>query len=163
MFTVAKIKDGGPYLKNHLSANDYYSEKKMVIGQWVVNGSEHLGLRGEIEAGDPAFEALKQNRHPDGSGKLTPRDGEGQVKFFDFQSSAQKSVSIMAVTMGYTPLLEAHDAAAALAFGELERFAARQANTYSGRANQRTSNVGDPVCREGLSKQDGAVLPGLGL
>jgi hypothetical protein len=63
------------------------------------------------------------------------------VKFFDFQCSAQKSVSIMAVTMGDTRLLAAHDAAAALAFGELERFAARQANTFAGRANQRTSNV----------------------
>jgi len=141
MFTMAKIKDGGTYLKNHLSANDYYSEKETVIGQWVGKGSEHLGLRGEIEAGDPAFEALRQNRHPDGSGKLTPRDGEGRVKFFDFQCSAQKSVSIMAVTMGDTRLLAAHDAAAALAFGELERFAARQANTIAGRANQRTSNV----------------------
>ena len=100
MFTMAKIKDGGTYLKNHLSANDYYSEKETVIGQWVGRGSEHLDLRGEIEAGDPAFEALRQNRHPDGSGKLTPRDGEGRVKFFDFQCSAQKSVSIMAVTMG---------------------------------------------------------------
>jgi conjugative relaxase-like TrwC/TraI family protein len=141
MFTMAKIKDGGTYLKNHLSANDYYSEKETVIGQWVGRGSEHLGLRGEIEAGDPAFEALRQNRHPDGSGKLTPRDGEGRVKFFDFQCSAQKSVSIMAVTMGDTRLLAAHDAAAALAFGELERFAARQENNFGGRVNRRTSNV----------------------
>ncbi|MGA2693902.1 MAG: MobF family relaxase, partial [Opitutaceae bacterium] len=129
------------YLSRHLTANDYYSEKETVIGQWVGRGAEHLGLRGEIEAGNPAFEALRQNRHPDGSGKLTPRDGEGRVKFFDFQCSAQKSVSIMAVTMGDTRLLAAHDAAVALAFGELERFAARQANTYAGRANQRTSNV----------------------
>ncbi len=91
-----------------------------------------LNLRGEIEAGDPAFENLRNNRHPDGSGKLTPRDGKSRVKFFDFQCSAQKSVSIMAVTMGDTRLLAAHDAAAALAFGELERFAARQANTLPG-------------------------------
>ena len=141
MFTMAKIKDGGTYLKNHLSANDYYSEKETVIGQWVGRGAEHLGLRGEIAAGDPAFEALRKNRRPGSSEKLTPRDGEGRVRFFDFQCSAQKSVSIMAVTMGDTGLLAAHDAAAALAFGELERFAARQANTYAGRANQRTSNV----------------------
>jgi conjugative relaxase-like TrwC/TraI family protein len=141
MFTMAKIKDGGTYLKRHLTANDYYSEKETVIGQWAGRGAEHLSLRGEIAAGDPAFEALRQNRHPDGSGKLTPRDGEGRVKFFDFQCSAQKSVSIMAVTLGDTRLLAAHDAAAALAFGELERFAARQENNFGGRVNRRTSNI----------------------
>ncbi len=47
----------------------------------------------------------------------------------------------MAVTMGDTRLLAAHDAAAALAFGELEKFAARQENTFAWRANRRTSNV----------------------
>jgi hypothetical protein len=47
----------------------------------------------------------------------------------------------MAVTMGDTRLLEAHDAAAKLAFAELERFAARQANTALTRINIPTGNV----------------------
>jgi conjugative relaxase-like TrwC/TraI family protein len=141
MFTMAKIKDGGTYLKKHLSANDYYSEKESVVGQWVGKATERLMLSGEIGAHDQAFEALRNNRHPGGSGKLTPRDGNDRVKFFDFQCSAQKSVSIMAVTMGDTRLLAAHDAAAAVAFGELERFAARQENNFGGRLNRRTSNV----------------------
>jgi conjugative relaxase-like TrwC/TraI family protein len=141
MFTMAKIKDGSTYLSKHLTANDYYCENETVVGQWVGHGAEKLNLHGEIKAGDPAFENLRNNRHPDGSGKLTPRDGHGRVKFFDFQCSAQKSVSVMGVTMGDTRLLAAHDAAALLAFGEMERFAARQDNTFAGRANQRTSNV----------------------
>jgi conjugative relaxase-like TrwC/TraI family protein len=141
MFTMAKIKDGGTYLSRHLTANDYYSENETVVGQWLGRGTERLGLRGEIRAGDLAFERLRKNRYPDGSGKLTPRDGEKRVKFFDFQCSAQKSVSVMAVTMGDTRLLAAHDAAAAAAFGELEKFAARQANTLIGRTNRRTANV----------------------
>ncbi len=141
MFTMAKIKSGGTYLRRHLTANDYYCAKETVIGQWIGRGTERLGLRGEIRAGDPAFEYLRKNRHPGGSGKLTPRDGDNRVRFFDFQCSAQKSVSVMAVTMGDTRLLAVHDAAAALAFGELEKFAARQANTLSSRINRRTSNV----------------------
>jgi len=141
MFTMAKIKDGRTYLNQHLTANDYYCEKETVIGQWVGRGAERLGLHGEIQAGDPTFEALRRNRHPGGSEKLTPRDSENRVKFFDFQCSAQKSVSVMAVTLGDTRLLAAHDAAAALAFGELERFAARQANTVAQRANRRTANI----------------------
>ena len=97
------------------------ARNETVVGQWVGRGAEKMNLHGEIGAGDPAFENLRNNRHPDGSGKLTPRDGNDRVKFFDFQCSAQKSISIMAVTMGDTRLLAAHDAAAALAFGELEK------------------------------------------
>jgi conjugative relaxase-like TrwC/TraI family protein len=138
---MAKIKSGGTYLKQHLTANDYYSEKETVVGQWVGLGAEKLNLHGEIKGDDPAFECLRNNLNPAGSGKLTPRGGENRVRFFDFQCSAQKSVSVMAVTVGDTRLLAAHDAAAALAFGELERFAARQENTLVWRANRRTSNV----------------------
>jgi len=76
MFTMAKIKDGRTYLNQHLTANDYYCEKETVIGQWVGRGAERLGLRGEIRSGDAAFEALRKNRHPAGSKKLTPRDSE---------------------------------------------------------------------------------------
>ncbi len=141
MFTMAKIKNGGTYLSHHLTANDYYCENETVVGQWVGRGAEKLNLHGEIKAGDAAFENLRNNRHPNGAGKLTPRDGNDRVKFFDFQCSAQKSISVMAVTMGDTRLLAAHDAAAALAFGELEKFAARQENTFAWRANRRTSNV----------------------
>jgi conjugative relaxase-like TrwC/TraI family protein len=140
MFTMAKIKDGGTYLDTHLAANDYYCENESVVGQWMGRGAGRLGLGGEIHAGDPSFENLRKNRSPDGE-KLTPRDSPSRVKFFDFQCSAQKSVSVMAVTLGDTRLLAAHDAAAKLAFGELERFAARRANTALTQATVRTANV----------------------
>jgi len=141
MFTMAKIKNGSTYLSRHLSANDYYCEEETVIGEWVGQGAEKLGLNTEIHAQDSAFERLRNNRYPDGSDRLTPRDGNNRVKFFDFQCSAQKSVSIMAVTLGDSRLLAAHDVAARLAFGELEKFAARQANSALQRANRRTANL----------------------
>ena len=140
MFTMAKIKDGGTYLERHLAANDYYCENETIVGKWMGRGAGRLGLEGEIHAGDQSFENLRNNRCPDGD-KLTPRDSPNRVKFFDFQCSAQKSVSVMAVTLGDTRLLEAHDAAAKLAFSELEKFAARQANTALTRINIRTANV----------------------
>lgn len=141
MFTMAKIKDGGTYLERHLAANDYYCENESVIGTWTGKGASRLGLQGEIRAGDKSFESLRNNRVPESNEKLTPRDGANRVKFFDFQCSAQKSVSVMAVTVGDTRLLAAHDAAAKFAFAELERFAARQANTALTRINVRTGNV----------------------
>lgn len=141
MFTMAKIRNGGTYLARHLSANDYYSEREEIQGVWTGQGAARLGLTSPIHPGDAAFELLRNNRTPDGAGKLTPRDGEDRIRFFDFQCSAQKSVSIMAVTMGDDRLLVAHDEAAKLAFSELEKFGARQANTIFQRASVRTSNV----------------------
>src|SRR5580658_10707468 len=141
MFTLAKIKDGGTYLERHLAANDYYCENESVVGKWVGEGARRLGLNQDIRAGDKSFENLRNNRVPDSAEKLTPRDSPNRVKFFDFQCSAQKSVSVMAVTLGDTRLLDAHDAAAKLAFMELETFAARRANTALTQANVRTANV----------------------
>ena len=125
MFTCAKIKDGSTYLSSHLTANDYYCENEHVTGVWVGKGAERLGLSGDsIGKDDAAFEALRRNLLPDGSGRLTPRRAENGIRFFDFQCSAQKSVSIMAVTLEDQRLYTAHDRAAATAFAELERFAA---------------------------------------
>jgi conjugative relaxase-like TrwC/TraI family protein len=141
MFTMAKIKDGGTYLERHLAANDYYCENESVVGKWIGRGARRLGLEQDIKAGDRSFENLRNNRVPDSTEKLTPRDSPNRVKFFDFQCSAQKSVSVMAVTMGDTRLLQVHDAAAKLAFTEMEKFASRQANTPLTRINIPTGNV----------------------
>ncbi len=152
MFTMAKIRNGSTYVARHLSANDYYSEGECIVGEWMGEGAKRLGLDGSIHPDDAAFENLRLNRHPDGSGKLTPRDGKDRVRFFDFQCSAQKSVSILAVTMGDGRLLAAHDAAARIAFRELEKFAARQANTAFHRANIRTANLTAAVFRHTASR-----------
>ncbi|NUQ64488.1 MAG: relaxase domain-containing protein [Pirellulales bacterium] len=152
MFTMAKIRNGGTYLARHLAASDYYSEREKVVGVWTGQGAEQLGLKTPILPGDTAFENLRNNRHPDGSQKLTPRDGADRIRFFDFQCSAQKSVSIMAVTMGDDRLLAAHDDAARLAFAELEKFAGRQANTVFQRATVRTGNVVAAVFRHTASR-----------
>ncbi len=138
---MAKIRDGSTYLGRHLTANDYYCENESVIGRWVGRAAERLGLSGEIRAGDVAFDNLRNNRLPDGSGKLTPRDCADRIRFYDFQCSAPKSVSIMAVTLGDERLLAAHDHATAVAFAELEKFAATQANTIVTRNNRLTANV----------------------
>src|SRR5437773_12373198 len=99
MFTCAKIKDGSTYLSSHLTANDYYCENELVTGVWVGKGAERLGLSGDtIAKDDAAFEALRRNLLPDGSGRLTPRRAEDRLRSFDFQRSAQNHVTAMAVT-----------------------------------------------------------------
>jgi len=125
MFTCAKIRGGRTYLGKHLTSNDYYNENEHVVGKWIGKASKRLDLENRpINAKDKAFEALRKNLHPSGSGEpLTPKREEKGVRFFDFQCSTQKSVSIMAVVMDDKRLYDAHDRAAATAFAELERFA----------------------------------------
>jgi len=141
MFTMAKIRDGSTYLSRHLISNDYYCEKESLQGKWLGRGADRLNLHNQIAAGDQAFEALRANKHPMTGERLTPRDREDRIRFFDFQCSAQKSVSIMAVTFGDERLLMAHDEAARIAFTELEQFAATQANTPLERQTRLTGNV----------------------
>jgi conjugative relaxase-like TrwC/TraI family protein len=118
---MAKLMDGSSYLGNHLVANDYFCEGEKVVGVWLGEGTHLLRLMGEIEAGNRYFEALRQNVDPLKGGRLTPRSPT--VKFFDFQCSAQKSVSLVAVLMDDRRLVIAHDEACQKAFSELEKFA----------------------------------------
>ncbi len=176
MFTSAKIRNGSTYLANHLAANDYYAKGEKVTGQWVGKASESLGLSGAVTPAD--FEALRINRHPGTSERLTPRtkdtrqptlmeaarafrekngrSGSAQevanfrlemkpvsnrVAFLDFQCSAPKSVSIMAVLAEDPRLRDAHTKASRLALGELEQFASRQNNSPVERRSEITGNI----------------------
>lgn len=144
MFTMAKLRDGSTYLANHLSANDYYSEKESVAGVWVGQGAERLGLAGrEIGAHDEAFERLRSNRHPLTGRKLTARTGDGRIAFLDFQCSAPKSVSLLAVTFGDERLRQAHHDAVTVAFTELERFAARRVRDGAAAWSEQTALTGN--------------------
>ena len=63
-----------------------------------------------------------------------------RVAFYDFQCSAQKSVSIMALLVDER-LRKAHEEAVRVAFRELEQFASRQKNTLTARDWEFTGNL----------------------
>jgi len=154
MFTCKKIRNGSTYLSTHLTANDYYCEGEHVMGTWVGKGAELLGIADEaIDKNDTAFESLRLNQHPAGSGQLTPRNVENSIRFFDFQCSAQKSVSIMAVTLGDQRLYEAHDRASRLALGELERFAAVQTGQGRRKHRETAGNICAAAFRHDASRE----------
>jgi len=93
---------------------------------------------------ESAFE--KKHHRPGSAAEVEAhRLGMGQVSnrvaFFDFQCSAQKSVSIMAVLAGDERLREAHGRASVTALRELERFASRQNNTPTARQLEMTGNI----------------------
>lgn len=136
---MAKIRNGSTYLAHHLSANDYYAEGEKVRGVWVGQGAAKLGLADEVLP--EQFEALRNNQQPGTDEPLTPRTRGHRVAFFDFQCSAQKSVSIMAMLAGDERLRTAHEQASKIAFAELEQFAARQKNTLFSRHSEITGNL----------------------
>lgn len=142
---MAKIRDGSTYLDNHLCANDYYAEGESVSGQWQGQLAALLGLveGQEIQAGDAAFRMLRENVNPATGEKLTQRNVEGSIRFFDFQCSAQKSVSVLHALTGDERLAGAHDRAAARAFAELESFAACRVRAGAAAWSQDTRATGN--------------------
>ena len=73
--------------------------------------------------------------------RLSMKPVSNRVAFFDFQCSAQKSVSILAVLGGDKRLRTAHEEASRIALSELERFASRQRNTPLQRQSELTGNI----------------------
>ena len=134
MFTMAKIRDGSTYLDNHLVNNDYYAEGEQVVGRWHGRLAARFGVTPDqqIFAGDRAFRLLRENVNPATGRKLTQRDVDNSIRFFDFQCSSQKSVSILYALAGDERLAAAHALAAAEAFDELETFAACRVRVADG-------------------------------
>ena len=135
MFTAAKIKathgKGADFYRQHLANNDYYSEHDRVEGHWRGSLTSVFGLENESVAQD-VFSLFQQNLNPSTKQKLTPRNNPNSVRFYDFQCSAQKSVSVM--SLFDSRLVEAHRKAVEVGMRELERFAAvriRKGESYA--------------------------------
>lgn len=125
MFTMAKIKatrgNGKDFYLNHLSADDYYSEHERITGEWRGSLAEDFGLRfREVESA--TFSLLQRNINPETLEKLTQRTNGNGIRFYDFQCSAQKSVSVMSIFD--ERLIGAHQDAVREAMKELEKLAA---------------------------------------
>ncbi|HSY54724.1 MAG TPA: MobF family relaxase, partial [Opitutaceae bacterium] len=144
MFTAKPQKNRNAattYFDEHLSHNDYYTQKEALAGYWVGHGVELLGLkRGESVTRD-AFLKLCDNQHPGTGEKLTQINLSGRRIFFDFTCSAPKSVSILAVTMDDKRIVEAHREAAAIAIKELEAFAATRVRKRGAMEDRTTGNL----------------------
>ena len=126
MFTAKPQKNRNAattYFDEHLSHNDYYTEKETQAGYWIGQGAQKLGLKPGETVTREAFLRLCDNLHPETGSKLTQVHLQDRRIFFDFTCSAPKSVSILAVTMDDKRIVQAHREAAAVALKELEAFA----------------------------------------
>ena len=136
---MGKMRDGAQWLSNHYAANDYYCENEKVVGTWVGKCAEILGIEGRsIEPQDEAFLAIFSGKTPSGE-KLKQR--ESDIIGYDFQCSAQKSVSIMAILGGDDRLFEAHRAAVTEGYQALETLACVQGRDEQGSKRRTTTGV----------------------
>ncbi len=146
MFTATVLKNqvvAKAYFDEHLSQNDYYTEGEIQPGYWVGQGAEQLGLKEAQVVDQSAFLSLCDGLHPSTDMRLTQRhNAEGNRRvFFDFTCSAPKSVSVMAVTMNDTRVVQAHQESSRMAIKELEQFAAARIRVKGADADRATGNV----------------------
>jgi len=111
------------YYEEKYSQDDYYTEKRGVVGQWFGEGATALGLGGEVASED--FRAVLRGLRPS-TGEVIVCNANGRSERragWDATFNAPKSVSIQALVGGDERLDEAHRVAVTRALAELERYA----------------------------------------
>ncbi|HXR24126.1 MAG TPA: MobF family relaxase [Candidatus Binataceae bacterium] len=111
------------YYEEKYSQDDYYTEKRGVVGQWFGEGATALGLGGEVASED--FRAVLRGLRPS-TGEVIVRNANGRSgrrAGWDATFNAPKSVSIQALGGGDVRLADAHRVAVTRALAELERYA----------------------------------------
>lgn len=127
------------YFEEHLSNNDYYSEGQTTCGVWRGKGVKRLGLKEGSPVTKEAFDRLCDNCHPLTGQKLTVRQKKAARRIYvDFVVSPPKSVSVMALLLGDSRLVDAFTESANAVFVELESLAATRVRS-KGRVAQRTT------------------------
>src|SRR5438445_5752611 len=159
------LSNAEKYFKEHLRVGDYYTEGRIVSGEWYGKGAEELGLSGVTN--EPEFLRLCRNLHPQTGERLTQRlnnkrvsvDGDGKVHehanrrvFYDFTLSPPKSVSIVALVADDRRVIEAHDKAAHTALEELQSYAATRVRKQGQSSHRVTGSLVGAVFRHDTSR-----------
>ena len=111
------------YYEEKYSQDDYYTEKRRVVGQWFGEGAAVLGLGGEVASED--FRAVLHGLRFS-TGEVIVRNANGRSERragWDATFNAPKSVSIQALVGADTRLAQTHRAAVTRALAELEHYA----------------------------------------
>lgn len=143
-------------------ANDYYSEKERIVGEWFGRGAELLGLGGAVRTED--FEAIRQGVDPRTKEFLRVRQSADRLSsdgtrlalgrsLYDFTISAPKSVSVLAILGKDRRLIEAHETAVKEALQELETCAGARIRRRGANADRATGNLVVAVYHHDTSRE----------
>lgn len=130
------------YFRENLSVNDYYSEKKEVVGQWHGEAANKLNLSGDVRSKD--FEDLLYNTNPNTGERLTARNSANRRAMYDFTFSPVKSVSVVHAITGDKDIVDAHQNAVRKTMLEVETNIQTQVGTQGkgkGKHYETTGNM----------------------
>ena len=132
------------YFSEHLSHDDYYSEKEQTAGQWFGETGKPFGIESGSRVQKEQFTALCKGLRPDNQTKLTQRTVANRRCLFDLTFSAPKSVSVMALVAQDARLIAAHERAVTAALAAAEKLAGarvRQGAAVGTRQKRTTANI----------------------
>lgn len=154
-------RNAARYFDEHLSRDDYYSEKEQTVGRWFGRGCEVLGVKSESTVEQEPFVALCKGLRPDDHTKLTQRATANRRCLYDLTISAPKSLSVMALVAGDTRLIAAHEKAVAATLEAAEAMAC--ANVRKGAAvdTRQTRTTGNFIGAQFLHQESRALDPQL--
>ena len=149
------------YFSEHLSHDDYYSEKEQTVGRWYGTTCDALGTKSESVVEKEQFAALCKGFHPDGQTKLTQRQKENRRCLYDLTASAPKSVSIMALVGGDKRLIAAHEKAVTAALEAAEELARVRVRKGAAASTNQRRATGNLIAARFQHKESRALDPQL--
>ena len=149
------------YFSEHLSHDDYYTEKEQTVGRWYGKTCDSLGIQAESPVEKKQFAALCKGFHPDGQTKLTQRQKENRRCLYDLTVSAPKSVSIMALVGGDARLIAAHEKAVTAALEAAEDLARVRVRKGAAASTNQRRPTGNLIAARFQHKESRALDPQL--
>lgn len=154
-------RNAARYFDEHLSRDDYYSEKEQTVGRWFGRGGETFGLESESVVEQDPFVALCKGLRPDDHSKLTQRATANRRCLYDLTISAPKSLSIMALVAGDARLIAAHEKAVAATLAAAEDLACVRVRKGAAVDTQQTRTTGNIIGAQFLHHESRALDPQL--
>ena len=154
-------RNAARYFDEHLSRDDYFSEKQQTVGRWFGRGCETLGIESESIVEQEPFVALCKGLRPDDHTKLTQRATANRRCLYDLTISAPKSLSIMALVAGDARLIAAHEKAVAATLAAAEDLACVRVRKGAAVDTQQTRTTGNIIGAQFLHRESRALDPQL--
>ena len=129
MLSIANVKSGAQPESYYSGGDDYYNSKKeKAPSQWRGELAGELGFDGEVRSAD--VNHLLNGVLPDG--QHIHHGGGKRLRGVDLTLNAPKSVSIQALALGDSRLIEAHERAVTVALRHAEQFAVTRDGEVTG-------------------------------
>jgi conjugative relaxase-like TrwC/TraI family protein len=117
----------------------YYGQEQEVIGEWQGKAADLLGLNGKVD--QESFEALCDNRRPDGKGRLTTRTCDHRRVGYDFNFNCPKSVSVVHALTGDERVLAAFRESVSETMRQIESDMKTRVRAHGADEDRKTGNM----------------------